>query len=359
MDRAFKFGAGRYLQEKGLLERAGGEIARFGRKPFVVGGPTAMGVVRERLTAGLAAEGLDFVMDVHPGQCCHEDAQQTASKARAEGCDLIVGVGGGRAMDFAKLCAHVLGTRVVNIPTCCSTCASYAPFSLVYTPEGRTIPGNFCYPEEVAAILVDLDVMTIQPPRCAASGILDAMAKAVEMTNGSPTLTQALELPLEAAYSMGCFAHERLEALARTACGDMAAGRLTRAVEDAVYLTIPVTGMISALSRGVGQSAIAHELYYQARMHFTSQVVGRALHGEIVGVGLIVQFYYNQLSDRIPAYEALLRDLGAPACLSGIGLEPSDAVVHKLYEGMCQTPYVPDDPACRARLLEGLRLIQR
>ena len=359
MDRSFKFGAGRYLQEQGLLERAGVEIGRFGRKPCVVGGPTAMGVVWERPRAGLEAEGLDAVMVVHPGQCCHEEAREIVAKARAEGCDLIVGVGGGRAMDFAKLCAHYLGTRVVNIPTCCSTCAPYAPFSLVYTPEGQTIPGNFCYPEEVVAILVDLDVMATQPPRCAASGILDAMAKAVEMTNGSPTLTHALELPQDAAYAMGCFTHARLEALARTACADMAAGRLTRAVEDVVYLTIPVTGMISGLSRGVGQSAIAHELYYQARMHFVSQVVGRALHGEIVGVGLIVQLHYNQLDDRIPSYQALLRDLGAPACLSDLGLPPSDAAVDQLYDGMCQSAFVPDDPACRARLLEGLRLIQR
>ncbi|HML46336.1 MAG TPA: iron-containing alcohol dehydrogenase, partial [Clostridia bacterium] len=126
MDRSFKFGAGRYLQEQGLLERAGEEIGRFGRKPFIVGGPTAMGIVRERLSAGLKAEGLDFVMDVHPGQCCHEDAREWTDRARAQGCDLVVGVGGGRSMDFAKLCAHYLGTRVVNIPTCCSTCAPYA-----------------------------------------------------------------------------------------------------------------------------------------------------------------------------------------------------------------------------------------
>ena len=46
LDSAIKFGAGRYRQEKGLLEQCGKEIARFSKKAFLVAGPRAFEAVK-------------------------------------------------------------------------------------------------------------------------------------------------------------------------------------------------------------------------------------------------------------------------------------------------------------------------
>ena len=39
LDNAYKFGAGRYLQEAGALNLLGGEVARLGKKALVIAGP--------------------------------------------------------------------------------------------------------------------------------------------------------------------------------------------------------------------------------------------------------------------------------------------------------------------------------
>ena len=38
LDNAYKFGAGRYLQEAGALNLLGGEVARLGKKALVIAG---------------------------------------------------------------------------------------------------------------------------------------------------------------------------------------------------------------------------------------------------------------------------------------------------------------------------------
>ena len=40
---SYRFGAGRYLQEPDILAHSGGEICRYGKKVYVIGGPADLG----------------------------------------------------------------------------------------------------------------------------------------------------------------------------------------------------------------------------------------------------------------------------------------------------------------------------
>lgn len=48
LDNAYKFGAGRYLQEAGALNLLGGEVARLGKKALVIAGPPRLGSHRRQ-----------------------------------------------------------------------------------------------------------------------------------------------------------------------------------------------------------------------------------------------------------------------------------------------------------------------
>ena len=50
-DDCYKFGAGRFVMRRGLLEEIGGELRYYGENPYFVGGPTAMALARPRLCA--------------------------------------------------------------------------------------------------------------------------------------------------------------------------------------------------------------------------------------------------------------------------------------------------------------------
>ena len=63
-------------------------------------------------------------------------AEEYAGKCLAAGCDEVVGVGGGRIMDFSKAMAETAGLGTVNIPTSIATCAAFTAMSVMYTPEG-------------------------------------------------------------------------------------------------------------------------------------------------------------------------------------------------------------------------------
>ena len=356
-DASYKFGAGRCFIQRGLLEVAGEEIARYGKKPFIVGGPTAVGVVKPRLDVGLAAAGLEGVYSIHPGHVFHEAAKAKAAEAKAAGCDVCVAVGGGRAMDFGQLVGYYMEAPVVNIPTTASTCAAYSPFSVTYTEEGQTIPGNFCYDMEHAAILMDMDVMASQPPRFMVAGLLDAMGKFVEIKNGNREMPENSPMALYAGYLLTHYTFDKLEAMIDTVLEDLKKGEPTQAIEDMVFINIPLTGIISGLSRGVGQSAIAHDLYYQARLLFT-QDVQQAVHGEIVGLGIIPQLYYNGEAEKCEPFRDFLRHIGAPTCLSEIGFKLEGDNFDRLCAAIEAGIYVDDTPEAKKRFREGMELIK-
>ena len=60
LDVAFKFGAGRYIQEPDALKLAGGEIGRFGHHALVIGGPTALDIAGEPLRRSLCDAWLQY-----------------------------------------------------------------------------------------------------------------------------------------------------------------------------------------------------------------------------------------------------------------------------------------------------------
>ena len=116
---------------------------------------------------------------------------------------------------------------------------------------------------------------------------------------------------------------------------------------------------MSALSRGAGQSALAHELYYQLRTLFPRETMG-ALHGEIVGLGLLPQLYYNGEAAQVVPFRALfLRAMGAPTCLSETGFPFSTAHYAQLYQKLESSNHVGRDAAAKRRFAEAMAQIAR
>lgn len=354
MDDAIKFGAGRYRQQAGLLNHCGPELKRFTQKPFLLAGRKAFVAVKKRLIPALESEKLDYTVELFSGECCYESAVELAKKCRDAGCDEVIGVGGGKIMDLAKAVGEYAHLGVINIPTSIATCAAFTTMSVMYSPDGKSV-GNWRFSHEIDAVLVDTEVIAYCPSRYAAAGILDAMAKRIEIQNGKPTM--ALEdtpYDLYTAFRMAEYTYEVLEKLAPQAVEDIKQSKATKTVEDVTFLCIAVTGVIANVTRSYNQAALAHQVYYAARTFFTDEARA-ALHGEIVAVGLFLQLYYNRLPEQKDALRDLMQTLGMPLTLAELGISPTEENLG-VFEGYLRSSqFVEDNEEAYALLRQAIR----
>ncbi len=350
------FGGGRYIQTAGASSHLGTELRRLGaRKAFVIGGRTALSLVLGRVEAGMKAAGIDWTVEEFTGHCTLEKCASLRPKAEAFGADVIVGAGGGKALDTAKMLANDMKLDVVTIPTSAATCAAFAVLSVVYAENGDMRYCSF-HDRDVACILVDTDILVSHSPaRMLASGIADAVAKYPEVAFSMEFSTDWDKAVLPgAALALSKFTWDSFEKSGAKAVADLRAKNLSPEVEDMICAGIALTGTVSSLISGGKQLAVAHTFYDAVCKHFKEQQK-RYLHGEIVSAGIPLQMFVNGMEpERIESTRTFLRSLGTPVCLSDIGIEPTPANIDKIFtyiwEGMnFQVDWFGN------RLREGLR----
>lgn len=357
LDNAYKFGAGRYIQEPNALLECGKEVSRLGKKVLIIAGSRAYEATHQKIAESLEKEDIPYVLSVYGGQNSYERAKEHAKQAGEEGCEVIMGVGGGRIMDQAKATAYFSGSLpVVEVPTSIATCAAFAPLSVMYTPEGACL-GSLRYDHEVNAVIVDMDVIANEPPRYAASGIMDGMAKMIEIQNGrSEIRLEDVSIGLFMAYHMAAEAYEVYVKEAHQACRDIAQGKLTKAVEDIAYLNIAVCGIISGVSKGFGQTALGHETYELVRTHFT-QEAKNYLHGEIVAIGDVLQLAFNGHPEQIQEFRDFMRSMDMPLYIQDIGIDPKSPKMENLFQDLFHSPFMEPSEENAVKLREAMRYL--
>lgn len=354
-DTAIKFGMGRFRLERGLLEQLGDEISSFGKKVLVIAGPRSWGAVEERLVPSMQSSEIQWDLVIWKGACSSQGAHELADRAHAYGAEEIVGIGGGKNIDLAKAAGEVAGLGVVLIPTNIAQCAPGACTSVMYTPGGSK-DVTWRYSHEVDGCYIDLDVIAGCPIRYTAAGILDAMAKKIEILNGRPSLRlDSTDVDLFTAYSLASYTYDVLKAYGEQAIEDNRRGAATKALHDIAFINVPVTGVISNTTRGYNQTQIAHVVYDGVRTMFTREAAS-ALHGEIVAVGLFCQLYFNGLQHEEAELRKMLETMEMPMSLGDLGVEPSEKNLDMLEEYIVSSRhYKSNDPADRQRLHEAIR----
>ena len=317
MDDAYKLGCGRYIQQKNAIALAGREAARLGRYPLIIGGPNSYHLIGDKLEASLAEAQLKFQREIYGGYCTEEKAEAIAARMHEDGHDVLIAVGGGKLMDLGKTAADIARAPIINIPTSSATCAAYTPLSVIYTDDGAC-RGTWYFENEINCVIADMDVLSVQPKRLMMAGILDAMAKWIEIGHHGETLSRSGSDGL-AAKMLADLIYRRLKpeglAMAEAAAED------EKQAFDLVFLTICQTGVISGIARGRYQSALAHALYEEVRTHGAGR---DKLHGEIVAVGLIAQEHFLGHAKEAEELAALLKAAGMPSGLMELGVDCSD-----------------------------------
>lgn len=330
---------GLYLQGPGALSRLGEVCGRFAPDPrrnaFAVIDPVAADSIGAEVSAALPG----VTLSRFGGECsAAEIDRQTAAAARigsGAGAGVILGIGGGKAIDVAKGVQIATGLPLVVVPTIASTDAPTSRLCVVYTPEHA--------PDEVrmmaanpAVVLVDTAVLARAPARFFAAGVGDALSKKFEA--GSCAAARGLNFhghaPPALALQLAEACHATLLAEAEPA---LAAVR--RQTPDASFeRVIEATVLLSGLAFESGGLSVPHAL-----IRGLAQVpeLSGALHGEQVAYGLIVHLILAGEAAHLDRLAPLYTALGLPRSLADMGLtgDAAAAIPQIAATSLARAPY--------------------
>lgn len=326
-------GSGRYIQTENAVGLLGSEMKRHGSKrAFILGGEKALSVSIDEIEKSIRAENINYVVEEFHGHCSLKKVGMLREKAERYNADMIVGVGGGKALDTAKLLADEMKLRVITIPTSAATCAATAVLSVIYSDDGDVLYNAF-YSHEIASILVDTKIIASQcPPRMLASGIADALAKYPEIVFSMNYSTdwEKTVLP-SAAIVLAKHNWDLLFQTGKKALEDAQASQITPLLEDVICTNIALTGMVSSLVSGGHQLGIAH-FFHDAICKFFKAQQKKFLHGEIVSAGILLQMIVNRVDSlEIEKTRNFLKAIGTPVSLQDIDIEPESKNIEKIY----------------------------
>ena len=94
----------RYYQGPGALRKISASLLTdLGGRPFVFGGRNALASLeRHGFHQAISDQGLKPVFEIFQGECCKEEVKRLSDIALDASSNLVVGAGGGKALDAAK-----------------------------------------------------------------------------------------------------------------------------------------------------------------------------------------------------------------------------------------------------------------
>ncbi|KMY68045.1 glycerol dehydrogenase [Desulfocarbo indianensis] len=321
---------GRYIQGRGALARLGSECARLGRKAFVIASPHAQASLLPSLLPAMA-EQCPMTVESFGRECSDQEIQRLFSLCKQAGGEMVVGIGGGKALDTAKAVAHLSQKPCVMAPTIASTDAPCSSVCVVYTPQGVFSRADHL-PRNPDAVIVDTRVVAEAPVRFLAAGMGDALATWFEAE--SCRLKRAPNIAGETgsmtAYALARLCWDTIREYGAAALASCAAQAVTPALERVVEANTLLSGL-GFESAGL---AAAHSVHNG----FTALPQTRAYyHGEKVAFGVLASLF---LTDKPPALMdqvyGFCEASGLPTTLAGLGLQGvSDRELRQVAEKAC------------------------
>ena len=208
------FTAPRIVFGRGSLSRLADLVRPLGTKALVV----FNGTVQANVVDLLNSAGIECVSRRQRGEPRVEDVEQGVEMARREKCDVLVGVGGGSAIDAAKAIAGVLGNGGsvldymevigkgqpltkpavpwVAVPTTAGTGAEVTRNAVVGDPRRKfkaSLRSELLLPR---VAVVDPELGIDVPPNVTAASGMDALCQLIESytSNGAQPITDALAM---------------------------------------------------------------------------------------------------------------------------------------------------------------------
>jgi len=332
----------------GAVNDAGAIARDFGRRALVVTGRDARRA--ERLLANLKSADASATTFSVAGEPELETVEQGAKLAKAERCELVIGFGGGSALDAAKAIAAMLtndgelldyieiigrgkaltkwSAPFIAIPTTAGTGAEVTRNAVLASPEHK-VKVSLRSPLMLAKVaLVDPELTCVLPPELTASTGLDALTQLIEpfVCNRANPMTDGLCVEglrraarsLRIAFSKGQDKPAREDMAVASLFGGLA---LSNAGLGAVHgLAGPIGGSFPVPHGAICAALLPHVMAMNLRALRQRDPQGAALHRYEEAAWWLTGDSQAKADDGVKWVRALVLDLRVPR-LGSFGIQ--------------------------------------
>ena len=306
----------RYIQGPGALDRLGTESLTWGKTPLVITDDILRDLLGDRVRASFDSARVPLNLFTFPGEVTRPTIDRLADDARKLDADVIIGMGGGKALDTAKGVALALGCAMISVPTIAATDAP-ASFAIAVYDDHHFLSEILKLPRNPDLVLVDTKIICDAPARFLIAGIGDAISKKFEaeacLKAGAEMLMGGPSTHTGQALATACYQLIRDHAVPA-----LAAARRGEP-DDHLEALLEATVLLSTLGFENGGLSVSHAI---AKGIPLVERAARSLHGEHVAYGLLVQLV---LEERKPEFidelRRFYRQVGLPLQLAAMGMQ--------------------------------------
>ena len=276
------------------------------KKALIVTGPNTQGVMGKTIHSILEGRGYG-VETIICSASKLEEVDRAERLCRETEAGFLIGAGGGRSIDIAKLASLQAGLQFLSIPTAAShdgICSSQA--SLTVNGEATSIKA-----QSPLAIVADTKIIAQAPARLLSAGCGDIISNYTAILDWQ--LAHRLRNEEYSEYASA------LSGMTAQMIVDLAA-EIRPGLEESARIVIK-----ALISSGVAMSIAGSSRPASGSEHKFAHAVnriapGRALHGELCGLGTIMMMYLHGGNWKM--IKKALETVGAPTCAADIGLDP-------------------------------------
>ena len=304
---------GKYLQGEGLINELPEMIKSFGNKGLVLSSRTVKNTILAEPIGKFKEENI--LIEEFGGECSETELKRLSAVINKNKIDIVVGMGGGKVIDTAKIIADRASIPVIIVPTIASTDAPCSGCAVIYTDKG-VFESVYYLKMNPQIVLVDMNVIANAPTRFLVAGMGDALAtwfeadscrRALSMNEcggfGTLTALNLAKLCYDTILQYGMAAKIANE-------NNIITEALNHVVEANILLSgigFESAGLASAHSIHNGLSALegTHKFY----------------HGEKVAFGTLAGLHLTDaMPDEIEKVYSFCENIGLPTTLSEIGV---------------------------------------
>ena len=231
-------------------------------------------------------------------------AKKTQHDIRKDNSDLIIGIGGGRSVDIAKMVAFNLKKPFVSIPTSASHDGIASPFVSLRGDKPHSIIAT-----APLGVFVDIEILKKAPRKLLASGCGDLMAKVTAVRDWELARDNVGEY-------FGTYAANLASMSAKIVIEN--SKNFKKKPDVRMIVEALISAGVAACIAGSSRPCSGAEHLFSHALDYLEPGVG--LHGEKCGIGsILIAKLQGQDWKKIVT---MLKNVGAPTTAKQIGLKP-------------------------------------